>query len=153
MDDIDYKIIESLKRNGRLSLTEMAEKIDLTRVAIANRLDKLITKEFICIRPLINSEKAKLTTLILEANADNKAKFSDLLNKSAFVVNYFETTSDKYNYLIILMGNSMDELKSFIDEKLRRLAIDMKIMLSSNPKGCKYVYLKGFSTGEKNDRY
>lgn len=149
MDDIDDKIIEALKKDGRVSLTDMASSIDLTRVAIANRLDKLISNQVVCIKPLINCEKTQLSTLIIEANVENKLKFAQVLDKSEYVINYYETTSDKYNYLVILMGESIDSLKSFIDDKIRKVAVDLKIILSSNPKGNKFILMKPKNVGEK----
>lgn len=41
LDDTDMKIISELKRNGRISMTELGKKVYLTSQAAKNRLERL----------------------------------------------------------------------------------------------------------------
>lgn len=41
LDDTDIKIISELKKNGRISMTEMGKKVFLTSQAVKNRLERL----------------------------------------------------------------------------------------------------------------
>lgn len=41
LDDTDVKIISELKKNGRISMTELGKKVYLTSQAVKNRLERL----------------------------------------------------------------------------------------------------------------
>src|SRR5699024_35477 len=57
-DEIDKKLVEELTDNGRLSYVELSEKVNLSRVAVKDRVDNLIKKGIIeKFSAIINSEK------------------------------------------------------------------------------------------------
>ena len=47
IDDIDYKILTYISKNARMSAVEIAEKLDITAVTVANRIKKLVDEELI----------------------------------------------------------------------------------------------------------
>lgn len=44
MDDIDQQMIAELRRDGRASLSELAERLDLSRATVRARLERLTAK-------------------------------------------------------------------------------------------------------------
>lgn len=44
MDDIDQRMIAELRRDGRASLSELAERLDLSRATVRARLERLTAK-------------------------------------------------------------------------------------------------------------
>ena len=47
LDSTDIKLIEFLKKDSRISYTELAKELDLSDVAIKKRIDKLISNKII----------------------------------------------------------------------------------------------------------
>ena len=62
LDPIDIQIVNKLNSNGRISLTELAEDINLSRVAIANRIEKLVQNELMQVTASLNLEKLQSVT-------------------------------------------------------------------------------------------
>src|SRR5690625_3586742 len=57
-DDIDKQLLEELVENGRISYVELAEKVNLSRVAVKDRIDSLMKRGIIeKFSAVINSEK------------------------------------------------------------------------------------------------
>jgi len=44
MDDIDIKLISTLRRNARTSITDLSIRLDVTRATVRSRLEKLLDK-------------------------------------------------------------------------------------------------------------
>lgn len=44
MDDVDQKIIAELRRDGRASISDLAERISVTRATIRARMERLVEK-------------------------------------------------------------------------------------------------------------
>ncbi|WP_321494900.1 AsnC family transcriptional regulator [uncultured Desulfobacter sp.] len=57
LDDIDSKIINLLKKNGRMPNTEVAAVVNLSETAIRNRVKRLIDDEIIQIVAVVNPRK------------------------------------------------------------------------------------------------
>jgi DNA-binding Lrp family transcriptional regulator len=47
IDDVDYKILTYISADARMSAVEIAEKLDVTTVTVANRIKKLVEEEII----------------------------------------------------------------------------------------------------------
>lgn len=47
IDDIDKKILRIIEHNARMSYSDIADEIGLTRVAVKNRMDALVGREII----------------------------------------------------------------------------------------------------------
>ena len=44
MDDVDQRLIAELRRDGRASLSELADKLTLSRATVRARMERLVTK-------------------------------------------------------------------------------------------------------------
>jgi Lrp/AsnC family transcriptional regulator for asnA, asnC and gidA len=57
IDDVDAKIIEFLKQDGRMPNTDLAKKLKISEATIRKRLRKLIDNEIIQIVAVVNHDK------------------------------------------------------------------------------------------------
>ncbi|MBS3063820.1 MAG: Lrp/AsnC family transcriptional regulator [DPANN group archaeon] len=143
LDDIDKQIIGKLAKDGRLSLTNLSNGMDISRVAIATRIDKLIESGILKISASLNLDKLNYQTLIVEMQVPKKQQeeFRKVISVNAKVLNCFEV-SGQYNYLLICSAKNNNTLRHFIEHDLKRFADDCKVTLSSNPVYPEFVHLK-----------
>ena len=57
VDQVDIRIIELLKKDGRMPNTEIAKKLKISETTIRKRLKKLIGEEIIRIEAVVNHDK------------------------------------------------------------------------------------------------
>ena len=57
VDEVDIRIIELLKKDGRMPNTEIAKKLEISETTIRKRLKKLIGEEIIRIEAVVNHDK------------------------------------------------------------------------------------------------
>ena len=113
LDYIDEHIIEKLKHDGRTSLTDLSEGSDLSRVAIANRIEKLQQNGLLKVSALLNIEKLNYNTLIVELQVANekKAEFRKMISGCSKVMQAFEI-SGQHNHLLICSAKNNNLLRS-----------------------------------------
>ncbi|MEK6807610.1 MAG: Lrp/AsnC family transcriptional regulator [Nanoarchaeota archaeon] len=143
LDYIDEHIIEKLKHDGRTSLTDLSEGSDLSRVAIANRIEKLQQNGLLKVSALLNIEKLNYNTLIVELQVANekKAEFRKMISGCSKVMQAFEI-SGQHNHLLICSAKNNNLLRKFVEDVLKKYATDCKVTLASNPIGTGYVHVK-----------
>ncbi|MEM2874055.1 MAG: Lrp/AsnC family transcriptional regulator [Candidatus Nanoarchaeia archaeon] len=143
MDEVDIKIISKLAQNGRISLTELSSATNLSRVAIANRIEKLMRTDVLRVSALVNLEKLNYQTLIIELQIDkNKiAHFKKLVANEPRVLQCFETTGP-YNFLLVCAAKSNNHLRNFLEDTLKKICKDCKVIISSNPVHPEFVPIK-----------
>ncbi len=72
-EDIDYKIIRLLQKNGRIPNTEIAKKLGISEATVRNRLQALIREKRIQILAVVNPYKLRSGILgNLRIKADQK---------------------------------------------------------------------------------
>lgn len=135
LDDIDLKIIQKLTLDGRLSLTELSEGMDISRVAVASRIEKLTTAGLLHISACVNLNKLNFQTLIVELQVEqNKINaFRKTIENEPRVVNSFEI-SGPFNFMLVCAAQNNELLRRFIENELKRFASNCKVTLSSNPQ-------------------
>ena len=125
IDDIDLKIIAELQQDGRIKLTDLADKLDLTHPSVYERLKKLIENNLIKIQANLNLPKLKLKAAFVFMNLENTATLSKWLEKcgncSKLVL--MGIGSGRYNLFVVFVGESFNELKSMIEKNLEGLAV------------------------------
>jgi len=143
LDEIDLKIIQKLAKNGRMSLTELSEGLEISRVAVASRIDKLIKTNLLQISARLSLDKLNYQTLLVEMQIDNSklAEFKKFVERAPKILHSFEITGP-YNYLLICSAKNNKNLRQFIETDLKRFAKDCKITLSSNPQTPEHVHVK-----------
>ena len=54
LDDLDFKIIHQLQGDGRISITDLADKVGSSRPTVTNRLKKLVDEGFVVVNGGLN---------------------------------------------------------------------------------------------------
>lgn len=118
LDDHDYQIFEALNEDGRMSDTELADRVGLSRTAVRRRREKLVesgTLEILAVLVLQNADLAYAdmrVSLNSEATADQRdkliAKFID-----ADLVYSVDSVLGDYDLLVRGWHVSLGDLKSY----------------------------------------
>lgn len=143
LDEIDWKIVDRLCHNGRIPLTELSEGMELSRVAIANRIEKLMQSGLLHIGAALDLERLNYQTFLIELQIPEKrqAAFKKLLAGSPQILQCFETTG-RFNWLLVCVDKSAKELREFVEGSLKKFAEDCHIILASNPHGPDFTFKK-----------
>jgi Lrp/AsnC family transcriptional regulator for asnA, asnC and gidA len=59
IDELDLKIVELLKKNGRIQNSDIAEKLAVSEGTIRNRMKKLFNSNFLTVKGLVNPDMIK----------------------------------------------------------------------------------------------
>ena len=122
LDHLDLKIIRVLQKDGRISLTDLAEKVKSSRATVTNRLKRLIDEELIMVRGGLNLRKFgfKIVSVGLEVKKEPARKeVETYLKNCPRVLNLFRTP-EKANIHAIVWGEDEHTINSTI-ESLRNL--------------------------------
>ena len=119
LDNVDKKIIEQLRVNGRSTLQEISKKTGYTSMGIKKRLDKLIKSGVIKVTALMNVSKMKLypALVFLEfENAEDMRNIIEKFEKCPRVVKIF-TSLGGYNLIALVVAEDQDTLECISMEK------------------------------------
>ena len=107
LDRIDIQIITKLSHNGRISLTDLSSGMELSRVAIANRIDKLMQQKILKVHGSLNLNKLNYQTLVVELQIDSKnnEEFRKVIKTCPKVISSFEIAG-KFNHMVICAGKN-----------------------------------------------
>lgn len=143
LDAIDLQILEKLAENGRISLTELSSGSELSRVAIANRIEKLLQNDLLRVSALLNLDRLNYQTLIVELQIDNgkKVEFKKVISDCPKVVQAFEITG-QFNHLLVCSSKSSNSLRRFVDDILKKYAKECQVTLASNPIASGFAHIK-----------
>ncbi|OYT61849.1 MAG: hypothetical protein B6U69_02805 [Thermofilum sp. ex4484_15] len=156
IDNKDWEIICELQRNGRASLVEIGNKVDLRHPSVKARLDKLIRRGLIRVQANINVAKLgyQLALIVIEVNELPKALDNlDKLRQCPKVVLIAVKEGD-YNLLILVLYRKPGELKAFIEKRirnipgLRRLSVENSFLLKPRFLPCELGNLSAICDDE-----
>ncbi len=98
VDDSDIQIIEQLRKDGRLSLRKLAERVDISASTVSNRFNKLLENKVIeGFRPVLDYEELGfgLTTIIqLTVESGKIQAATDKLEEVGFVDSVYVVTGE-----------------------------------------------------------
>ena len=117
LDDLDVKIIIELQRDGRMSISELAENVESSRLTVSKRLRRLIDNKFIIIRGGLNAKKMdfQLACVGLEVKSDlGRKEVECRLIGCPRVLNIFRTI-EKANFHLAVWGEDDQTIKSTIE--------------------------------------
>ncbi|RLI83094.1 Lrp/AsnC family transcriptional regulator [Archaeoglobales archaeon] len=118
MDKKDRKIISILQKNGKATLTEIAEEIGMSAMGVKKRLNKLERGE-IKLTALLNVEKLKIITAIIAAEVESAEALEKLLKRFEScprIIKFFVTTGS-YNLFALIFTEDYHTLESISLEK------------------------------------
>ncbi|MNZ80750.1 HTH-type transcriptional regulator LrpC [compost metagenome] len=137
IDDIDRKIISELNKNGRISYTDLAKKIELSRVAVQSRVNALIEAGVIeRFTAVINSEKIGIQVSAffnVEVEPKHLHQAAELLADEPFVTSLYHMTGPSKLHMHGLFKNH-EEMDRFMKEKLYVLpgimSVDCQVLIN-----------------------
>jgi Lrp/AsnC family leucine-responsive transcriptional regulator len=125
MDNLDQKIIELLKGNGRMSASDIARIIRLSVPAVSERIRKLeengIIEKYTII---VNEEKLGyyMKAFIL-INITNKANGKELVGEIMELENVLEChhLSGEFDYIVKVIAKDGQDFERFLMEELKKI--------------------------------
>jgi DNA-binding Lrp family transcriptional regulator len=137
IDDIDRQIIKALNANGRISYTDLAKDIGLSRVAIQARINALMDEGVIeRFTAVINPEKIGITVSAffnVEVEPKCLKDVADTLAEEPAVTSLYHMTGPSKLHMHGLFTNNK-EMETFLNEKLYRLpgvvSVDCQVLIT-----------------------
>ena len=117
IDKLDLKILYELQKDGRISITEIAEKVGSSRPTVTSRVRQLLEGRSIIIEAGLNLKVAgfKMACVGLEVrNEDTRRKVEHMLKSCPRVLNIFRTP-EKANIHIAVWGEEDQTINSTIE--------------------------------------
>ena len=139
MDDIDRRILADLQEDGRLTVTELADRVRLTPAPCHRRLRELERNGVITgfhARVAAETIGLELLAFVLVAWSDPKVepRFIEKIRKSASVLECHHITG-AWNYLLKVRVRNTRELEAFLADTVKAVSgvqrTDTMIALSS----------------------
>ena len=127
LDQLDLKIVHELQIDGRMSITELAEKVGSSRPTITNRMKRLIDEKLIIIKSGLNLRKFrfKVAYVGLEVRTDETRKEAEhYLRNCPRVLNIFRTP-EKANIHLTVWGEDDQTINSTIESFRDRENVDI----------------------------
>ncbi len=134
MDEMDKKIIELLQNNSRISITDIAQIINLSRPSVSERMTRLIEKGIL----------EKFTTYVptnkVGYNLDFFMEISDLKVPSDKIVNILisnefvtevHCVTGKTNYIVRVSMPNIEIMNEFLSELMQYSHVTTSIILHS----------------------
>ena len=117
LNELDLKIVNQLYEDGRISISELAARIDSSRPTVTNRLERLIKDEIVEIKGGLNLRTLgfKIAYVGLEVKEEDARKDIEFyLKKCPRVLNIFRSTG-KANIHLNIWGEDDETIKSTIE--------------------------------------
>lgn len=123
LDEADYKIFRALNTNGRMSDTELAERVGLSRTAVRRRRERLVEDGILEILAVIVLQEGEFAygDALLKLDTHATSTQRNLLIEhliDAELIYSVDTCLGEYDLFIRLWHSSMNQLKSYTWELL-----------------------------------
>lgn len=121
IDEVDYKLIAELQRDGRVSLVSLGKKVGLRHPSVRERMLRLIKRGVIKIQANLNLRKMGYYAAFVGLEVTNPMVINNLLRrlKNCPRVLLMGVCSGDYNVFLILIAKDFSSLMSFIEGNLR----------------------------------
>jgi len=123
LDQIDWRIIAELQRDGRLSLVELGRKVGLKHPSVRARLSRLVSSNVIRVQANLNLRKLGYNVAVVNAEVEDISSVTKeiaRLSKCPKVV-FVAVKSGDYNLMFLVMYRDIRELEAFIEKRIRKL--------------------------------
>lgn len=125
VDEVDQRILMELRRNGRITLTELGKKVNLTPASVKNRLEKLMSigavKGYTAVlEPTFLDE---FVQALIEVEITSEANLDKILLSIAMMENVLDVYRKTGEYQIFIRANfkSREELNEFLKKLSYRI--------------------------------
>ena len=116
-DLLDIKLLQELQRDGRISITELAENVNSSRLTVSRRLKRLFEEKLVIVRGGLNANKMgfRMACVGLEAKGDmNRTEIENRLKGCPRIMNIFRT-AEKANIHLAVWGEDDKTINSTIE--------------------------------------
>ncbi|WEG12907.1 Lrp/AsnC family transcriptional regulator [Pullulanibacillus sp. KACC 23026] len=118
LDDLDKGIVHLLSKDGRMSFSEMAERLEVTEKTIRTRFKNLIDNDILKVTGVVNPISLGIKVVAISqmsvANTHLQEVREALVKHPA--IRFVTMTSGEYQLLIQSFHSTYDELTEFIKE-------------------------------------
>lgn len=117
LDDLDFRIIHRLQEDGRISITDLAEKVGSSRPTVTNRLKRLVDDGLVLVNGGLSLGRLgfKMACVGLEVmNGDDRRGVEDCLEGCPRVLSVFRTCG-KANVHLSMWGEDDQTVNSMIE--------------------------------------
>lgn len=119
IDDTDLKILDELRKDGRASFSDIADKLGIATSTVTGRFQKLEEKGIITgFKPEIDYEELgfELTAMIaIKAEAEKIEDTAQILESNKRVISFFEVTG-KTDMIVISRFIDRQDMNAFLKE-------------------------------------
>jgi DNA-binding Lrp family transcriptional regulator len=123
-DEIDWRIIKLLNKDGRMSSAEISRRLgDVSARTVTNRIDALTEQGIINIRSIINPEKVGygvLADVAIQVEPGTLRSVTDLLTELP-QISYLACATGDTDIFVSVRATSIKELYDFVIGKLGQL--------------------------------
>jgi Lrp/AsnC family leucine-responsive transcriptional regulator len=127
LDRIDRKILEELQKNGRISITDLAEQVGLSATPCSERVKRLERDGIIAGYYARIDPKAFGLSLLVFVEIKLSAKSGDVFDKAKLELQYLpevmecHLVSGDFDYLIKARIREMSDYRRLLGEILKRM--------------------------------
>jgi Lrp/AsnC family transcriptional regulator for asnA, asnC and gidA len=122
IDDLDQRIIEELRLDGRRSHAELARRLGVAESTVRNRVSRLLSDGYMQVVALTNLGSLGYNVEVIinvEVQAGALTQVAEALAQMDDV-RYVGLTTGTYDMMISASFHNTDELYAFISEKLNK---------------------------------
>jgi Lrp/AsnC family transcriptional regulator, regulator for asnA, asnC and gidA len=120
LDDTDLKIIEALRKDGRIAFSTIAEQLGVSPGMIRQRYSRLVDQGFLKIVAITNPVRMGFRTMAMVGIRADGSKLLDVAEKVSRLdeVIYMIVTSGRFDIFAEVVCRDHEDLLRFITEKL-----------------------------------
>jgi len=134
MDQTDLKLIALLQEDGRMSITELAKHINLSRPSASERLQKLRENGTIQgFKVVIDPQKIgyPITFYMMISEVVGSVDSIVRLLKNSEYVTEIHSMTGKMNYLVKASAPTIDAMHAFLSNLIKYCKVESSIVLDS----------------------
>ena len=120
LDDVDLRIIEALREDGRIAFSKIAEQLDVSPGMIRMRYNRLVEMGYLKVVAISNPLRMGFKTMAMigvRVDGDKMLTAADEISGFEEVV-YLVVTSGRYDILVEVMCRDYTHLLDFLTKKL-----------------------------------
>lgn len=123
LDETDLKIIETLRKDGRMAFAQIAEQLSVSPGMIRQRYNRLVDMGYLKVSAITNPLRMGLKTMAMigvRVDGDKMVQIAEQIAAFDEVV-YIVIVSGRYDILAEVFCRDHAELLTFLTEKLSRV--------------------------------
>ena len=123
LDETDLKIIETLRKDGRVAFAQIAEQLNVSPGMIRQRYNRLVDMGYLKVAAITNPLRMGLKTMAMigvRVDGDKMMQVAEKISTFDEVV-YIVIVSGRYDIMAEVFCRDHAELLTFLTEKLSRV--------------------------------